>query len=209
MESAGQATSYNTSGLTIIGSIVLIYSAIKLFKEIETSFSIVSSRGSRRVWWRRWGMYLVVLFLGPLVLIGGLVLLQWGSRSLTELGAAHAGLVESIEILLSWILTCGLIMVAYLFIPARRLSFVATASGAVVATILLLAAQWIFQVYVSRFVLGSAIGSLGLVPLFLFWLYINWLSLLYGLQFAAVSANISRLRRRRNEGSRSVVAGAQ
>ncbi|MAT80747.1 MAG: hypothetical protein CMJ29_03765 [Phycisphaerae bacterium] len=209
MDAARQATDYNTSGLTIIGGIVLFYSAIKLFRDIESSFSIVSSRGSRRIWWRRWGMYLAVLLIGPLVLIGGVVLLQWGSQRLTELGAAHEGLVQSIELILSWLLICGLIMVGYLFIPARRLSMLATVSGAVVATILLVIAQWIFRVYVSRFVVGSALGSLGLVPLFLFWLYINWLSLLYGLQFAAVTESISRLRRRRNEGSRSEHASTQ
>lgn len=199
MEMARRATQYDASGLTIIGGLVLMYSAIKLFREIELSFSIVSSRGRRRIWWRRWGMYLIVLLIGPLVLVGAIWLLKWGSDRLTQIGGGHVVLVYSIEHVLSWLLIWGLITVGYLYIPARRLSFLATAVGALVAAIILLAAQWGFRVYVEHAVVGSAAGSLGLVPLFLFWLYLTWLSLLYGLQFAAVSARISRLRRRREE----------
>lgn len=197
VELATNATKYDASGLTIIGGLVLLYSSIKLFRDIELSFSIVSSRGRRRIWWRRWGMYLIVLLLGPLVLAGGLWLLKWGSERLTQLGGGHVVLVQTIELILSWLLIWGLITVSYLFIPAQRLSFRATALGAVVAAIILLMAQWGFRVYVKNAVVGSAAGSLGLLPLFLFWLYLTWLSLLYGLQFAAVTARITRLRQRR------------
>ncbi|MEE2907520.1 MAG: YihY/virulence factor BrkB family protein [Planctomycetota bacterium] len=197
VDTASRATQYDASGLTIIGGLVLIYSAMKLFREIELSFSIVSSRGSRRIWWRRWSMYLIVLLLGPLVLVGGLWLLKWGSDRLTQIGGGHVVLVHSIELVLSWLLIWGLITVGYLFIPAQRMSFRATAFGALVAAIILLAAQWGFRVYVKHAVVGSPAGSLGLVPIFLFWLYLTWLSLLYGLQFSTVSARISRLRQRR------------
>ena len=197
VKTASDATRYDASGITIIGGVVLLYSAFKLFREIEFSFSIVSSRGRRRIWWRRWGMYLAVLLIGPLVLIGGLALIKWGSGSLAELGGGHSTLVHVCELILGWLLAWGLIVVAYLYIPAQRLSFLSTAIGALVATVILLSAQWGFRIYVQRAVVGSAIGSLGLLPLFLFWLYLNWLSLLYGLQCAAVSARISRLRKRR------------
>lgn len=194
---ASKASDYDASGLTIIGGLVLLYSAVKLFREIETSFSIVSGRGRRRIWWRRWGMYLAVLLLGPLVMVGGLWLIQWGSLRLTSVGGSHVSLVQVIELVLSWLLTWGLITIAYLFIPANRLTFRATALGALVASVVLLLAHWGFRVYVQKAVVGSPAGSLGLVPLFLFWLYLNWMSLLYGLQFAAVTARVTMLRRRR------------
>ena len=142
-------------------------------------------------------MYLAVLLLGPLVMMGGLWLIQLGSHSLTSVGGSQVTLVHVVELFLNWMLTWGLITVGYLFIPANRLSFRATAMGAIVASVILLLAHWGFRVYVQKAVVGSPAGSLGLVPLFLFWLYLNWMSLLYGLQFAAVTARVTMLRRRR------------
>ena len=201
-DTASQAAGYNTSGMTILGILLLIYSAFKLFSEIEATFSIVSGRGRRRSWWRRWGMYLIVLLLGPLFLAGGLWLIQWGSDRLTEIGGGHVIFVSVAERGLSWALIWGLVIVGYLFIPAQRLGLRATASGAFVATVMLLLAQWGFGIYVRKAVVGSPLGSLGLMPLFLFWLYLNWVSLLYGLQFAAVSARVGKLVNRR----RAIVA---
>ncbi|MBG83759.1 MAG: hypothetical protein CMJ40_04330 [Phycisphaerae bacterium] len=196
-DTASQAAGYNTSGMTILGILLLVYSALKLFGEIEATFSIVSGRGRRRSWWRRWGMYLIVLLLGPLFLAGGLWLIQWGSNQLTEIGGGHVVIVSVAERVLSWALIWGLVIVGYLFIPAQRLGLRATASGALVATVMLLLAQWGFGIYVRKAVVGSPVGSLGLMPLFLFWLYLNWVSLLYGLQFAAVAARVSKLVNRR------------
>ena len=202
VDMATQASGYNTSGMTILGIVLLFYSAMKLFGEIEASFSIVSGRGQRRLWWRRWGMYLIVLLLGPLVLAAGLWLIQIGSHQLTQLGGGHVLLVDVAERLLSWAMIWGLVVVGYLFIPAQRLGFRAIAPGAIVATVMLLLAQWGFGIYVRKAVVGSPLGSLGLMPLFLFWLYLNWISLLYGLQFAAVTARVGRIFSRR----RSAVA---
>ena len=196
VQMATRAVNYDASGLTIVGGIVLLYSAIKLFREIETSFSIVSGRGRRRVWWRRWSMYAGVLLLGPLAVIGGLWTLRWGSSQLMDIGSDHVGLVRWAEMILGWLLIWGVIVLGYLFVPAHRLSFGAVAIGGVVASIVLLTAHWGFRVYVRHAVVGSPMGSLGLVPLFLFWLYLNWLSLLYGLQFAAVAGRIGAIRQR-------------
>ena len=44
------------------------------------------------------------------------------------------------------------------------------------------AAKFGFQVYVATAVPYSAIyGSIGLIPLFLFWIYVTWLIVLFGL----------------------------
>jgi len=196
-EKASEASGYNTSGMTILGILLLIYSSLKLFGEIEATFSIVSGRGRRRSWWRRWLMYLGVLLLGPLFLAGGLWLIQWGSDRLAEIGGGHVLIVGVAEQVLSLALIWGLVIVGYLFIPAQRLGLRATASGALVATVMLLLAQWGFGIYVKKAVVGSPLGSLGLMPLFLFWLYLNWICLLYGLQFAAVTARVSKIVGRR------------
>ena len=199
VEMADRAMNYDTSGITIIGTILLVYSAVYLFREIETTFSTVSGRGRRRSWWRRWGMYLAVLSLGPLLLVAGLWMLRWGSMQITDFGSGHVSIVYIIEKILSCLLIWGLITIGYLFIPANRLRWRTVAPGALVATVALFLAHWGFRIYVERAVVGSPAGSLALVPLFLFWVYLNWTCLLFGLQCAAVSSRVAKVRRGRQE----------
>ena len=54
--------------------------------------------------------------------------------------------------------------------------------GSLVGALLWEAAKLGFQIYVVTAVPYSAIyGSLGLIPLFLFWIYVTWLIVLFGL----------------------------
>jgi membrane protein len=47
------------------------------------------------------------------------------------------------------------------------------------------ASKWAFGLYVSRAMPYMKVyGAIGLVPLFLFWLYLNWLIVLFGLELA-------------------------
>ena len=54
--------------------------------------------------------------------------------------------------------------------------------------------KWGFAIYVRKFVsTGSVYGTLGLLPLFLIWLYLSWLIFLFGAQIAHTLANFTRM----------------
>jgi len=58
-------------------------------------------------------------------------------------------------------------------------------TGALVAAALWDASKWAFGLYVSRALPYLKLyGAIGLIPLFLFWLYLNWLIVLFGLEVA-------------------------
>ena len=58
-------------------------------------------------------------------------------------------------------------------------------NGAFVAAVLWDASKWAFGLYVSRALPYLKLyGAIGLIPLFLFWLYLNWLIVLFGLEIA-------------------------
>jgi membrane protein len=87
-------------------------------------------------------------------------------------------LSHAIAILASWVL----LFLLYALMPNTHVSVKAAAAGALVAALLWEAAKFGFQIYVAKAVPYSAIyGSLGLIPLFLFWIYVTWLIVLFGL----------------------------
>jgi len=66
--------------------------------------------------------------------------------------------------------------------PNTHVSIRAAVFGAGVGSVLWEAAKFGFQIYVAKAVPYSAIyGSIGLIPLFLFWIYVTWLIVLFGL----------------------------
>jgi membrane protein len=59
--------------------------------------------------------------------------------------------------------------------------------GAFVASLLLLVGKESLGLYFNHAIsLKQIYGSLGLVPIFMFWLYLMWLIILLGLQVAAI-----------------------
>ena len=58
-------------------------------------------------------------------------------------------------------------------------------AGALIAAMLWDTTKWGFGLYVSRALPYMKLyGAIGLIPLFLFWLYLNWLIVLFGLEIA-------------------------
>ena len=87
-------------------------------------------------------------------------------------------LTRILSIAASWVL----LFLLYALMPNTNVSPKAAAIGALVGSLLWEAAKFGFQIYVITAVPYSALyGSLGLIPLFLFWIYVTWLIVLFGL----------------------------
>jgi membrane protein len=64
--------------------------------------------------------------------------------------------------------------------------------GAFVAAVLLLIGKGSLGLYFSYAIsLHQMYGSLGLVPVFMFWMYLMWLIILLGLQVSAIVQQVS------------------
>jgi membrane protein len=84
--------------------------------------------------------------------------------------------------LLSMAAAFVLLFLLYALMPNTHVSVRAAAVGAIVGSVLWEGAKFAFKVYVVTAVPYSALyGSLGLIPLFLFWIYVTWLIVLFGL----------------------------
>jgi membrane protein len=81
----------------------------------------------------------------------------------------------------------ALMLAVYLTVPSQSPRFHAAAAGALVSAIGLEIARSFLHFYISRTLsLSLVYGSLGLVPVFMFWMYVIWMIVLVGLQVAVL-----------------------
>jgi membrane protein len=88
----------------------------------------------------------------------------------------------------AWSLTIGWLFwfVVYSLVPNTTVSLQASAIGALVCSILIEIAKRSLGAYLSNaFTVSQFYGSLGLVPLFMFWVYLMWVFVLFGLEVSA------------------------
>ncbi len=85
----------------------------------------------------------------------------------------------------------------YKLIPNTNVTYRPGLFGALLAAVLLEVGKRTLGAYFAKAVLvGQLYGSLGLIPVFMFWVYVMWLIVLFGLE---VSASLQMLRGRRLE----------
>jgi len=178
-----------------LGVLLLIWTTLTLLTTIEQSLNRIFEAPRSRPFFRRILMYWAAVTLVPIVLLVANYLRDQAAEALDS-----APIMGPLVALAGWAgnFVVGVVMlgVVYKLMPNTRVRFRAAASGAVITLALWLLAKFGFQVYRNAFVRTGNVniyGALGLLPLFLFWLYISWLVFLFGAQIAHTGANLRRL----------------
>ncbi len=187
----------------VVGGTLLVWAALALAVTVEGAFNRIYNCPTGRSWVRRITVYWAVLTLSPLLVgISLYVVGQVRDSSLSSsLGIVNdllAFLSRFTSFLMSWMLF-GLL---YLLMPNTKVKLKAALIGSFVAAVLWELAKWGMGLYVTKTVpFAKVYGTLGLIPLFLFWLYVTWLIVLFGLELthALQVVNDGRLRRQEVE----------
>jgi membrane protein len=167
-----------------VGALLLIWAALGLLVSFENAANRIYRAPRGRSWLPRIGIYWSVLTLGPLLLllvlyVGGLWL-GWG-ETLPVVGPLFAVLGQFGGLAGSFVLLALL----YKLLPNTLVRWRPALAGALVAATLWHVSKWGFGLYVSRALpYFKLYGAIGLIPLFLFWLYVNWLIVLFGMELA-------------------------
>ncbi len=186
----------NLTAITWVGVFVLIYSALSLMVTIENSFNhIYRAPGGRRWLWRL-PIYWTVLTIGP----AAIATTMYVSARFDTQVAEHGGWVSVFRaapviwsVLASWVVTFGI----YKFVPNTHVAYRPALVGSFVAAVVLEFGKGSLVVYFENALsFRQLYGSLGLVPVFMFWVYLMWLVILFGLE---VSATLQMLGGRRLE----------
>jgi membrane protein len=185
-EMVAYAASLNLAAIGWIGVGTVAFSAIWLLVAIEESFNIVCRAPRGRAWMRRVLVYWFLLTFGPLALGALPWALHQAKQWMTERGAPDS-LVASASILLGFLVLWATVFVAYLIVPHTRMRVRPTLIGSLLAALLLEIGRRSLGAYMANaFTVSRLYGSLGLIPLFMFWVYVMWLVVLFGLQISAL-----------------------
>lgn len=185
-EMVAYAASLNLAAIGWIGVGTVAFSAIWLLVAIEESFNIVCRAPRGRSWLRRVLVYWFLLTFGPLMLGAIPWALHEAKQFMSQRGVPE-GALEGSSIFLAFLVLWATVLVAYLIVPHTRMRLRPTLLGSLVAALLLEIGRRSLGAYMANaFSVSRLYGSLGLIPLFMFWVYVMWLVVLFGLQISAL-----------------------
>jgi membrane protein len=156
------------------GGLALLVTAFLLFRTIEQAFNAIWRVQGERPFFTRLAITTSLIVWAPVLLVGSISL------------ASH---------LQDWPILGGYIVPAlfttaaftgfFMVMPYVRVRFFCALAGGALAAFVWELTKLLFLVYISRLVHYSEVyGTLGLLPMLLLWLYLNWVVILSGAAFA-------------------------
>lgn len=176
-----QISSIDFASIGVVGLLLFIYAAIALADSVEHLSNRIFDAPRSRPVHLRVAIHWSIITLGSGLLAMSLYM---SSQVVDWFGAIGAS--STMTLMLRHVLSVGaswvLLFLLYALMPNTHVSVRAAAIGSLVSALMWEAAKFGFQIYVATAVPYAAVyGSLGLIPLFLFWMYVTWLIVLFGL----------------------------
>ena len=180
----------NASKATVIGVLVLFFSAIALMMSIEDTFNRIWRVATDRRAVSRFVIYWTALSLGPLLLVAALAISSYLiAVPFIDAAAAQLSLKARILSALPFLIVWTAIVVGYIVIPNRSVRFRDALIGGLLAAVLFEAAKRSFAWYATGLASYEQVyGAMSIVPIFIFWIYLSWVIVLLG---ASITASLS------------------
>lgn len=181
-----------------IGVVMLFWSVIKVFNNIEKSFNVIWRVTASRSWYRKFSDYLSMMLLAPLLVLAASSANVFLKSFLIKAAkdVELLGLLKDYMLVLlrvgPYILLTFAFTFLYLVMPTNtKVKFSAAMMAGLVAGVSFAVTQWFylaFQFGVSKF--NAIYGSFAALPLFLIWLQISWLIILVGAELSYAIQNV-------------------
>ncbi len=190
--------SARSGAVGVIGSLALIIIVIQLITSIEKAFNGIWGVRRGRSWAQRIISYWTIASLGAVLSITAVTLL-----SATTIVSRFDQLIPGIEYedinvwagpLLSIFLLTLVLAVFNRFFPHTTVHWKAAFIGGVIGSLLLLANHSLSFLYVHKVIREQSLyGSVGIIPVLMFGLYLFWLIVLFSCQIAYAVQNVGNL----------------
>jgi YihY family inner membrane protein len=178
----------NTGSITIVGVVFVIWAAIALLITIEAAFNTIWHVPEERSLARRIINYWTMLTLGPMLIGAGIYAsTQYG-------GELNVSMLSRIAPVLTYLTAFIAFFCLYYLMPNVKVKARAAMWGSAVATVAWTIARWGFAVYVTKGIpYWKIYGVMGLIPLAVFWIYLSWLIVLFGLELTYTTQNLKSI----------------
>jgi membrane protein len=189
----------NANSLTLVGSLFVLATAMALLLTVENALNQIWQVRKGRPFFKRVGLYLLMLAIGPPVLGASL----WATSYAVS---ASTGLIDTLPPSIKFVLDLGpvilsavaLTMVFY-FVPNTKVRRRDAIAGGLIAGIAFELGKRGFAAYVLKVPTYKAVyGAFAAFPVFLLWVYFSWLVTLTA---ALITANLALAKPR--QGSRA------
>jgi len=193
----GFVASTRSGAVGAIGAITLIIIVLQLFTSIETAFNEIWGVQRGRSWLMRIVFYWTILTLGAVLFFAAVTGLSASAffSAFEERIPFGTEVVALLKLMLpagSLVMLIAMLTIFYRTIPNTRVLWRAAFTGAVVVALLIVLNNFLAFLYVKRVVLNSSLyGSLGILPIMMFGLYIFWLFVLLGGQVSYAVQNVN------------------
>jgi len=172
----------------VIGAITMLFGAMGVFGELQEAMNDIWKVQSkpRPVIWKflrtrflSFGMVFGIGFLLLVSLAASTVLSVVGNY-LIGLWPAIAGLLQLLNIVVSFVLEFALFGMILKVLPDAQLHWRDVGIGALITALLFNVGKWLIVMYLSVMSVGSSFGAAGSVVAFLVWIYYSTQILLFG-----------------------------
>jgi len=184
-------TGLSEGTIAMFSGVILIWAALALLLTIERAFNNIWGVGRGRSFLHRVINYWALLTLGPLLLGFGIYITTRYSAvgRLQRTVLTHIG-----PAILSYMVATIAFFLLYFILPNTKVKARAALFGAAVGALIWSIAKWGFGLYVTKLIPYSQVyGVLGLIPLGVFWIFITWFIVLFGLQLTFTTQHLKTL----------------
>ena len=184
-------TGLNEGTIAFFSAVLIVWAALALLSTIERAFNNIWHVGKGRGFLHRIINYWALLTLGPLLLGAGIYIIT----RYAVIGRIQRTVLSSVApAVLSYIIATVAFFLLYFILPNTKVKAKAAILGAAVAALVWSFAKWGFGLYVTKLIPYSQVyGVLGLIPLGVFWIFITWLIVLFGLQLTFTTQHLKSL----------------
>lgn len=199
------ATSVSIGSIGAVGMLLLIWAAVGLIVTVEKTFNIIFKAPQGRPWHVRIPIYWAMITLGPVLIWGSFYISTQLVDAVEHLPAVSTimGIVNHFTALLvTWLL----FVLLFKLMPNAQVAIKPAMAGAMVSALawelMKAALRWYMDNAVLSPTQAQLYGSLALIPVLLFWVYLSWLVVLAGLQVTHILQTLPAHRRGKFESSR-------
>jgi membrane protein len=180
-------------GLTTAGLLVLVVTAVMTMMTVEAAFNVIWRVRKARPLTQRVLVYWSIITLGPVLFGLSLSISSYVLAQSASLSGSFGASAHHMPALMAWALngvavplTILAYTLLYVYLPNCRVEWRDAVAGGVLAGVCFELARHGFGLYLRRFPTYAAVyGAFAALPIFLIWVYLNWLITLLGATIVA------------------------